>query len=129
MDSSLMLSFVSAAVAVGSLVYNIRLGRSRDHADRQRRIREEAQAAQKLRATVDLVDGFNDKLELGYDGLFSRAGTAGSGYHRACKEQVRERRDELASIREFVEYALAQNPQNLSDHVSKITDRQEAWTL
>lgn len=120
-----MISLISAAVAVCSLGYNIWFTRSRDRADRQHRIREEVQAAQKLRETADLVNKFNDKLATNYDTLFSQAGMAGSSHHVSYGREGKGRRNELASIKKFAEDALAQNPQNLSDCASEITGHQE----
>ncbi|MCE2486406.1 MAG: hypothetical protein J4F42_12890 [Desulfurellaceae bacterium] len=125
MDFSSVVSLVSAVVAVCSLAYNIWLGRSRDRADRQRRIREEEQAAKKLRETVGLVEKFNDKLATDYDALFRQANAGGSSSHCLCKKEVTDRRGELASVRKFVEDALAQNPQNLPDRASEIAGYQE----
>ena len=125
MDSNSVISLVSAVVAVCSLGYNIWFTRSRDRADRQHRIREEVQAAQKLRETVDLVNTFNDKLATNYDASFSLAGMAGGSQHASYGREGEDRRDELASIKKFAEDALAQNPQNLSDYASEITGHQE----
>ena len=91
--------------------------RSKDRADRQRSIREVVQAATKAQVRVGLVDKFNDKLATVYDALFRQANAGRSSSYALCKKEVTDRRDELASIRELVEDALAQNLENAKGHV------------
>ena len=66
---------------------------------------------------MGLVDKFNDKLATVYDALFRQANAGRSSSYALCKKEVTDRRDELASIRELVEDALAQNLENAKGHV------------